>query len=104
MQAQIGCWFVRPLVKTSKRTTSRWTRNQNLRQSIKKIVKARRLECATHEVTAVKERAKAAAEAQARVQATSATTKLTIQQVRLAGMVNEEELDWTSDSEEVDLA
>ena len=73
-------------------------------QYMLELTKARRLECATKEVTAVKERAKAAAEAQARVQAASATTKLTIQQVREAAMVNEEELDWSSDPEEVDLA
>ena len=85
-------------------TLHRQVRDAQESEYIFQVSKARHLDFETHEATTVKERAKGAAEAQARVQATSATTKLTTQQVREASMVNEEELDWSSESEEVDLA
>ena len=60
-------------------------------------LRARRLEYAEQEEDAILERAKAAAEAQARGQAISTTKKMTTQEIRRAAAESEEELSWDSD-------
>jgi len=67
-------------------------------------LKARRLEFVGLKTAAIKGRVKEAAKAQERVQAVSATKKLTISQIRAAAaVVDDDDFGWDSEPEDVDL-